>query len=118
MRVLVGEDLPKGIVGLLTEFGHRAVHVQDTTLRGRSDADVFAEAQQQQALLWTADVGFASIQAFPRGDHYGIVVFRFPDHYRREQILALARRFLKSADLESLTGALAIVGPASYRVRR
>ena len=118
MKILVDEDLPTAIADLLREQGHKAEHVREVGLRGKADQAIFAAAQDRRAILLTADLDFANINRFPPGSHHGIVVLRFPDYFRREQILTLIRSFTTSADLDSLGGALVIVEPGAYRVRR
>lgn len=118
MKILVDEDLPRAVADLLTEQGHEAVHVIDAGLRGSSDDSVFRACVDEGALLLTADLDFADIRKYGLGPHKGIAVLRFPDYFRRPQILNLVRRFADSADLGSFADALVIVEPGSYRVRR
>lgn len=118
MRIIVDEDLPKAVAVLLTERGHQAEHVADSNLRGASDAQVLAEAIGRGAMLFTADMGFSDVRLFPPGSHKGIVVFRFPDHFRRREIVRLIENFLDSADLTTLQDALVVVGTQAYRIRR
>ena len=40
---LVDEDLPRSLVSVLVEAGFQAHDVRDVGLRGKSDAEVFAE---------------------------------------------------------------------------
>ncbi len=118
MKFLVDEDLPTAVVALLTELGHEAIHVRDAGLRGQPDRQIFAAAQDRSAILLTSDVGFGNTLLYPSGTHCGIVVVRFPDHFRRDSILRLIRSFLTTADLFSVTGNLVIVEPGTYRIRR
>jgi len=118
MRFLVDEDLPAAIVGLLTERGHEAEHVRVAALGGKKDREVFDAAQSRGAALLTADVAFGNVRTYPPADHKGVVLLRFPDHFRRQQILDLVRAFLDATELSTLPGALVVVSPGSYRVRR
>ena len=118
MKILVDEDLPRAAAELLRRLGHEAEHVRDLGLRGEPDHVIFAAAQERQAILLSADVGFANLRRYPLGTHCGVVVLRFPDYFRREDILALLDRFIESVDPTSLCGALAIVTPRAYRIRR
>lgn len=67
-------------------------------------------------MLVTADVAFGNPYLYR--DHHGVIVLRFPEYLRRQEILALASRFLEEADLDSLKGARVIVTAGGYRVRR
>jgi len=118
MRILVDEDLPRAVASLLRERGHDAVHVLEVGLGGSLDEAIFAQARDRKALLISADLDFGNIQRYPLGSHNGVIVLRFPDHFRRGDILSLVSRLLDSTDLDSLAGALVVVGPGSYRIRR
>lgn len=118
MRILVDEDLPRAIADLLRNLGIQAEHVIDKGLSGRSDKVILQAAFDADAVLITADLDFASVLDYPLGSHKGIIVLRFPDYYRRDQILSLVNSFLDAADLDSLIGTLVIVEPGNYRIRR
>lgn len=118
MKIIVDEDLPKLAASLLCEMGHDAKHVTELGLGGAPDTVIASEAARQCAVLVTADVGFGNLQAYPTGSHPGIVLLRFPDHFRRNEILNLVRRFFTNVDLSAIIGALVIVSPGTYRIRR
>lgn len=118
MRILVDEDLPQAIVTLLKDRGYEAEHVRELGLGGESDQTVLAKAQDREAMLVTADLDFANTLRYPIGMYKGIIVMRFPDYFRRDQILSMLNRFLDSTSLEPLINTLTIVEPASYRIRR
>ncbi len=118
MKSLVDEDLPVAAAELLRSSGHEAMHVRELGLRGSTDRALFDFAQSEHALIVSADLDFANILQFPVGSHRGIVVLRFPDYFRRAEIVDLLSRFLDSADVDSFVGALVIVEPGTYRVRR
>lgn len=118
MRILVDEDLPKAVAALLRERGHEPEHVLEAGLRGSPDETILRHATDRKAALMTADLDFSNIKQYPLGSHNGVIVLRFPDYFRRRDILSLVSRFLDSADLDSLAGALVVVSPGSYRVRR
>jgi predicted nuclease of predicted toxin-antitoxin system len=118
MRFLVDEDLPTAVVGLLIERGHEAQNVRSIGLAGKNDREVFNAAQSRAAVLLTADVAFGNVRTYPPAHHGGVVLLRFPDHFRRQQILDLVQAFLDATEPSNITGALVVVSPGSYRVRR
>lgn len=118
MKILIDEDLPYAATRLLVEMGHDVQHVRDVGLSGEPDRVVFAKAQELDATLLTADLGFGNPHQYSPGTHSGMVIFRFPDFFRRDDILDLIRRFINDTDVDSLKGALVVVTPHSYRVRR
>jgi len=87
-------------------------------LRGHSDTEVFAYAQAEQAILLTADKGFANVLAYPPGSHAGIVVSRVPDTLPTALMnQEVAHALAKLAD-QDLTGMLVIVEQRRVRLRR
>lgn len=118
MNILIDEDLPRAVADVLRSRNYDAIHVVNAGLGGATDKTVFEEAQKRGALLISADMGFANVITYPPGSHAGIVVLRFPDYFRREDILNLLRRFLDDMDLETLAGGLAVVTPGAYKIRR
>jgi predicted nuclease of predicted toxin-antitoxin system len=118
MKILVGEDLPPAVAGFLAAMEYDAQHVRDLGLAGETDQVVYARAQDLGAMLLTADLGFGNVHLYPPGTHNGVIILRFPDFFRRNDILDLVRRFIQDTDLESFAGALVVVTPSSYRVRR
>jgi len=54
---LIDEDMPRSTVRVLREAGYAADDVRDVGLRGHSDAEVFAYAQDHTLAVITADLG-------------------------------------------------------------
>ncbi len=118
MKILVDEDLPQAIVSLLKSKGIEANHVVEAGLSGKPDRMILQAAVDADAILMTADLDFSNIREYQLGSHKGIIVLRFPDYFRREQILALVNSFVDAADIPSLGGMLVVVKPGAYSVRR
>lgn len=114
---LVDEDMPRSTARTLREAGYAADDVRDVGLRGHSDADVFAYAQEHSRTIVTADLGFASLLTYPLGSHSGIVVLRIPNDV---SIAALNDELLGALDGlrdVELRGALIIVELGRIRLR-
>ena len=117
-RFLVDEDVPRSTAKALTAAGYEAQDVRDVGLRGHSDADVFAYAQENAAILVSCDKGFASLLRFPLGSHAGIVVIRIPDEKSPAELNAELLRTLKQLETEPLAGCLVILEMGRIRLRR
>lgn len=78
--------------------------------------EVFAWAQQHQAVIVTFDEDFADRRSFPLGKHYGIIRLRIWPTTVEETQLALERLLREVSDQE-LCHALVIVGRTRIRVR-
>lgn len=118
MRIVVDEDLPLAVAQLLRESGFEAKHVRELGLAGQPDSNVIAAAREKTALLFTADLHFSNLLTYPLGTHSGVVVLRFPDYFRRAEIVQLVRRFVGEVDLGDIQGCLVVVDPRSFRIRR
>src|SRR6266498_2205890 len=79
MRFITDEDVPRSTARVLRDAGFDAVDVRDVGLRGKTDAEVFEYAQQENRLLITCDMGFSNILNFPPSENPGILVVRVPD---------------------------------------
>lgn len=117
-RFLVDEDLPRSLAAALSTAGFEAIHVTDAGLRGRSDAEVLAEAIRQSRALVTGDVGFSNLLRFPLGEHAGVVVLRFPTEISVAALNSAAVAALTSLTAEEIAGSLVIVEPNRIRLRR
>jgi predicted nuclease of predicted toxin-antitoxin system len=103
---------------VLRDAGYVATDVRDIGLAGSADAVIFAHAQSMEAVLVTADLGFANLQSFPLGTHAGIIVTRRPDRFSIPQRHALLLNALNELQGRDLSGVLVIVEVGRTRVRR
>jgi predicted nuclease of predicted toxin-antitoxin system len=116
LRFLTDEDVPRSTARVLRDAGFDAVDVRDVGLRGKSDALVYAYAQQEERLLITCDMGFLNILKFPPSQSVGLLVVRIPDS---EPINGFNHEILRAVTEigESLRQHLAIVEIGKVRLR-
>jgi predicted nuclease of predicted toxin-antitoxin system len=115
---VVDEDMPRSTAATLVEEGYSVKDIRDHGHRGSSDEEIFRFAQAEEAVLLTGDLGFGNILKFPLGRHFGIVVVRFPNEMRPQEInkgIVEALRDLQDIDLK---GNLIILDPKKTRIRR
>ncbi len=119
MRFLIDEDLPRSTANLLREHGHEAIDVRDIGLRGASDGEIAAYAQQKGLCLLSGDLGFADIRNYPPSKYAGLVVLRLPPKATSFIILSLLDGLFTQAEIVAqLKGKLCIVEFGRMRVRR
>jgi predicted nuclease of predicted toxin-antitoxin system len=115
-RFLLDENVEGILLEHLRNRGFDVVSVREAGLRGAPDSRVFSHAQVIDAVIVTADVGFANLLRFPLGGHSGIVVLRLRrlrlDEIRDRVLDALAR------EVPDAKGYLAIVNETTTRIRR
>ena len=116
MRGKVDENMPIESVNLLRAAGWDCDTVFDEALVGAEDPDVAARCQAEGRVLFTLDMDFADIRAYPPSAFIGIVVFR-PVKPSRDSVLALLRQLIPVLKAEWAEHRLWIVEPARVRVR-
>jgi len=117
MKVKLDENMPAGLVDILSRYGHDAVTVPQQELAGQSDAVIWEAAQREGRFLITMDLDFADIRHFPPGTHEGILVLRL-SRQGREAIRNLFQAILAQHPLESFKGCIVIADERRIRVRR
>jgi predicted nuclease of predicted toxin-antitoxin system len=117
-KILLDEDMPRSLAKYLRQAGHDVTDVRDVGLRGHSDAEVFAYAQAERAILITADKGFANVLKHPPGSHAGIVVSRVPDTLPTDVVNQAIVQALAKLEGENLAGMLVIIERERIRLRR
>jgi predicted nuclease of predicted toxin-antitoxin system len=116
MRAKLDENLPVEAAELLRTAGWECDSVYDEGLAGADDPDVAAACQAGARVLFTLDLDFADIRAYPPSEYVGIVVLR-PTEPSRRQVLQLVSRVLPVLLAEWMEHRLWIVEPARVRVR-
>jgi predicted nuclease of predicted toxin-antitoxin system len=101
---------------LLRTAGWECDSVYDEGLAGADDPEVAAACQAGARVLFTLDLDFADIRAYPPSDYVGIVVLR-PTEPSRRRVLQLVSRVLPVLSAEWMEHRLWIVEPARVRVR-
>ena len=116
MRAKLDENLPVEAAELLRAAGWQCDTAYDEGLTGADDARVAAVCQAEARVLFTLDLDFADIRAYPPSEYVGIVVLR-PAEPSRRQALELVTRVLSVLSAEWIEHRLWIVEPARVRVR-
>jgi predicted nuclease of predicted toxin-antitoxin system len=116
MRAKLDENLPVEAAELLRTAGWECDLVYDEGLAGADDPEVAAACQAGARVLFTLDLDFADIRAYPPSDYVGIVVLR-PTEPSRRQALELITRVLPVLSAEWTEHRLWIVEPTRVRVR-
>jgi predicted nuclease of predicted toxin-antitoxin system len=117
VSIKLDENLSRHLKVELSRLGHDVTTAADEGLLGHADADVAGAAAAEHRVLFSLDLDFADVRAFPPGAHPGIVVFR-PAAFGLLAINSLVTSFASVADFASLGGCLAVVEPNRIRVRR
>jgi len=69
VKIKLDENLPDGLVAVLTELGHDVDTVHAEQLTGCTDPDVWSAAQAAQRFLITQDLDFSDMRRYLPGTH-------------------------------------------------
>jgi len=115
---LIDADCPRVLATLLREAGHNAEHVRDIGMGTAADEAIRAYAYRTRRIVISRDLDWSDVRSYEIGEHPGFVVIRVPPTFRADQIAEIFRSFLQSIALEELPGALTIIEPGRFRIRR
>ena len=107
MKFLIDENFPRSAVGVLEDFGHEAIFIDEVGDFGDEDEKVFSAAQRLGAVILTSDRDFYHTVPLLHPTHFGIVVISLRQPNRRA-LLDRLRWFLSTIALPIDNRAFAI----------
>jgi predicted nuclease of predicted toxin-antitoxin system len=116
MRAKLDENMPNEAIELVVAAGWACDTALDEGLGGADDTQVGEACRVEARVLFTLDLDFADIRAYPPHDYLGIVVLR-PAVPSRRLVLKLLARVLPVLASQWVEHQLWIVEPGRVRVR-
>jgi predicted nuclease of predicted toxin-antitoxin system len=117
MRFLVDVCVDIGIREWLRSQGHDAIHLRDEGLQRLPNGQIFVKANIERRVIVTIDLDFGEIISLSHGQVVSTIVFRLRDT-RLKTLIERLKAVLPEIENELTRGAIVIVEPARYRVRR
>jgi len=117
LKIKLDENLPESLADIFGQHGHEAITVKREGLSGTQDYPLFEIVKSEGRLFVTLDLHFSDIRIYPPGTHNGIIVLRTKSK-GRNTVNRMLQSLLQEIDIETLDGALAIVGEKRIRIRR
>ena len=117
MRAKLDENLPVEAAELLRTAGRECDSVYDEGLAGADDPDVAVACQAGARVLFTLNLDFADIRAYPPSEYVGIVVLRPAEPSRRQVLQVVSRVPRASGPVGGVDGASAVDCGARARSR-
>jgi len=117
VRIKLDENLPAGLVPLLTALGHDVDTVPAEGIGGEEDDVVWRTAQADGRFLITQDLDFSDARKYAPGTHQGLLLVRLPQPGRvalQERVASLFR----AEAVDTWSGCLVTATPRKVRVRR
>jgi predicted nuclease of predicted toxin-antitoxin system len=118
LKFVLDEDMPRSTGKFLKDAGYKVKDIRDYNLRGAEDEQVFKFAQNEKSVLITSDIDFANTLKFPLGEHYGIVIVRFPNEISNNEMNRQIILRLKELSEDDFFGNLIIIEPMKIRIKR
>jgi predicted nuclease of predicted toxin-antitoxin system len=118
VRFVIDEDMPRSTGVALSTEGYEVKDVRDHGYRGLGDEEIYAFTQREKAVLLTGDLVFSNLLKFPLGQHFGIVVVRFPNELAPREINREIVTSLRVLGENEFKGNLVILEPGRIRIKR
>jgi predicted nuclease of predicted toxin-antitoxin system len=116
MLAKLDENLPVECADRLRAAGWECDTVLEESLGGAEDPEVGTRCRTERRVLFTLDLDFADIRAYPPDEYVGIVVLR-PARPSRRNVLALLESAIARLVSEWADHRLWIVEPGRIRIR-
>lgn len=117
MRVVVDENVSRGLVPPLRSLGHEVFVVGVDIPSGTEDDKVFGEALKRGAILITRDHHFTNPVRFDEGKTKGIIYVHHGNLTCEQEIKLVLDFFGKQLSLEPLEGKLITLYPDRFNIR-
>jgi len=117
MRIKLDENLSRHLKPALELLGHEVATCAEEDLLSKPDYEVASVAGDERRMLFTLDLKFADLAAFPPGTHPGVVLFR-PRRMGPLAVNAFIIEFVRTTDLQQLVGCIVVAEWNRIRVRR
>ncbi|HEV3469556.1 MAG TPA: DUF5615 family PIN-like protein [Pyrinomonadaceae bacterium] len=118
MRIKLDHNLSPHRGPILEELGHDVKTASGEDLSRASDALLLSEAAREERMLFTLDLGFASVDRYPRDTHAGIVVFEQRKGESIERVENRLLAFARSRSQKRLEGRTVVVEKTRLRFPR
>ncbi len=116
MKILADEDVERPIVVRLRQEGHYVISIAEIAA-GSPDPVVLDRANQEQALLLTADKDFGDLVFLHRYPASGVVLTRLPEELSAAEKADIVVQVIKIHG-ERLFGSFTIITPRKVRITK
>lgn len=117
MRIKRDENVPIGLVTILTSYGHDVDTTVQEGLAGHTDSDIWEAAQREGRFLITQDLDFSDTRRFVPGTHSGILLVRLHTPSRGELVRRISE-LLTSEKIDEWSGCFVVSTDRKLRIRK
>lgn len=117
MKFLADEDVYAVTLHWLRESGHDVFAISESDKRGSNDGEVWETARGEGRILVTRDKGFGRRFMTKAAAPHGVILLR-GSYEQMSSVHSTLSEVLRVETELTLAGALCIVQPGRYRIRR
>ena len=117
MRIKLDENLPAGLVPILTALGHEVDTVPAEGIGGKDDDIVWHASQADGRFLVTQDLDFSDVRKYAPGTHHGLLLVRLPQPGRTALLERIASLF-RTETVDTWSRCVVIATTMKVRIRR
>lgn len=117
MRIKLDENMPAGLVAILTRLGHDVDTAPQEGLAGENDARLWAATQQENRFFITQDLDFSDVRLYEPGMHHGLLLVRLRKPGRNALKQKVTHLF-QTEPVESWQACFVVATEQKVRVRR
>ncbi len=114
MRFLIDENLPFGIVKLLSSLKHDVLDVAASNLRGSPDTVLWAKAAEEKRIIITRDLDYPITRLRPAP--FGVILLRVPMSFKALEITNMFKKSIEKIKFEELKNKVAVINPGRIRI--
>lgn len=118
MKLLIDENLPPRLAGLLTEAGHASVHVRDLDAAGSSDPQIIDLALGDGRTIVSADTDFGALLASTGATAPSVILVRAVVDLHPPDLAELLITCIEQLEAQLTAGAMVALTPTGARVRQ
>lgn len=118
MRLFIDQDVYANTIALLSELGHDVECAADVGLARATDREILAHATAHGRVLVTRDLGFGHLVHLAAPETVAPVIVLRVELNAVVAVHQQLRRVLEKRTAEELAGAVVVVEPGRYRIRR
>ena len=118
MKLLIDENLPPRLAGLLGDAGHDAVHVRDLGAAGASDPQIIDLALADGRTIISADTDFGALLASTGATEPSVILVREVVDRQPPELAVLPAGCIEQLEAQLTAGAMVALTPTGARVRR
>jgi predicted nuclease of predicted toxin-antitoxin system len=118
VKLLIDENLPPRLAGLLNDADQDAVHVRDLDAAGASDPQIIDLARADGRTIVSADTDFGALLASTSATEPSVILVREVVDLHPPKLAALLIGCIEQLEAQLTAGAMVALTPTGARVRR